>query len=129
MSPVPAEFGEFAAEPMAPARILPCQPHHRGPYLSRRGRAPAPAGRLPPPPAHECAMPPQQRARSDQTRPARRAWQLACRRRQQGTISGAKPRPRNLAAQDLELVAPDQQIDVLHGQGHDNTKRVRPAGP
>jgi len=33
-----------------------------------------------------------------------------------GTISGAKPRPRDLAAQDLELVTKDQQLDVLDVQ-------------
>ena len=61
-------------------------------------------------------MPAQQRPRSDQTRAARRAWQLAGRRREQGTISGAKLRPRDLAAQDLELVAQDEQLDVLDVQ-------------
>jgi hypothetical protein len=33
-----------------------------------------------------------------------------------GTIRGAKLRPRHLAAQDLELVAQDQQLDVLDVQ-------------
>ena len=61
-------------------------------------------------------MTPQQRARSDQTRPTRRAWQLARCRLEQGTISGAKPRPRDLAAQNLEFVAQDQQLDVLDVQ-------------
>jgi hypothetical protein len=61
-------------------------------------------------------MPPQQRPRSDQPRATRRAWQVARCRREQGTISGAKPRPRDLAAQDLELVAQDQQLDVLDVQ-------------
>jgi hypothetical protein len=61
-------------------------------------------------------MPPQQRPRSDQSRAARRAWQMARRRRQQGTIRGTKLRPRHLAAQDLELVAQDQQLDVLDVQ-------------
>ena len=41
---------------------------------------------------------------------------MAGRRREQGTISGAKPRPRDLAAQHLELVAQDQQLDVLDVQ-------------
>ena len=37
---------------------------------------------------------------------------MASRRRQQGTIRGAKVRPRYLAAQDLELVTKDEQLDV-----------------
>jgi hypothetical protein len=41
---------------------------------------------------------------------------VAGRRREQGTISGAKLRPRDLAAQNIELVAPDQQLDVLDVQ-------------
>jgi hypothetical protein len=41
---------------------------------------------------------------------------MASRRRQQGPIRGAKLRPRELAAQDLELVAQDQHLDVLDVQ-------------
>ena len=41
---------------------------------------------------------------------------MASRRRQQGTIRGAKLRPRHLATQYLELVAQDQQLDVLDVQ-------------
>jgi hypothetical protein len=114
---------------MAPARILACQPQHEGPHLGRHGRAPALARRLPPLPAHKRAMPPQQRPRSDQPRPTRRAWQVARRRREQGTISGAKPRPRDLAAQDLELVAQDQQLDVLDVQATTTPNECAQKGP
>jgi hypothetical protein len=41
---------------------------------------------------------------------------MANRRRQQGTIRAAKLRPRHLATQDLELVAKDQQLEVLDVQ-------------
>jgi len=61
-------------------------------------------------------MPAQQRARSDQARAARGPRQVAGRRRQQGTIRGPKGRPRHLATQDLELVAKDEQLDVLDVQ-------------
>jgi hypothetical protein len=57
-------------------------------------------------------MPPQQRARGDQTRAMQGAWQLARRRREQGTVRGAKLRPRDLATEDLEIVAQDEQLDV-----------------
>jgi hypothetical protein len=66
--------------------------------------------------SHERVMPPQQRARGDRTRFARWAWQVAGRRREQGTISGAKLRPRDLAAQNIDLVAQNQQLDVLDVQ-------------
>jgi hypothetical protein len=98
---------------MAPARILPCEAQHQDPDVGRDGRASSPAGRLPPLSAHERAMPTQQRARGDQKPAARGAWQLARRRREQGTVRGAKLRPRDLAAEDLELVAQDEQLDVL----------------
>jgi hypothetical protein len=38
---------------------------------------------------------------------------VAGRRREQGTIRGAKPRTRDLPAQHLKLVAQDQELDVL----------------
>ena len=41
---------------------------------------------------------------------------MASRRRQQGTIRGAKVRPRHLAAQELELVTKNEQLDVLDAQ-------------
>jgi hypothetical protein len=74
-------------------------------------------------------MPPQQRARGDQTRAARGTRQVAGRRREQGTISGAKLRPRHQAAQDLELVAQDQQLDVLDVQATTTPNPVRRAEP
>ena len=114
---------------MAPARILACQPQHHGPHLGRHGRASSLTGRLPPLPAHERPMPTQQRPRSDQTRAARGAWQMAGRRREQGPISGAKLRPRDLAAQHLELVAQDQQLEVLDVQATTTPNECAQQGP
>src|SRR5512132_483924 len=61
-------------------------------------------------------MPPQQRPRGYQSRTARRGWQARGGRRKRRAISGAKLRPRHLATQYLELVAQDQQLDVLDVQ-------------
>ena len=41
---------------------------------------------------------------------------MAGRRREQGTISTAELRPRDLATEHLELVAQDQQLEVLDVQ-------------
>jgi hypothetical protein len=101
---------------MAPTWVLPCQPQHDGPHLGWHGRAPALAGRLAPRPAHERPMPTQRGPRSDQTRAAQGAWQMAGRRPEQGTISTAELRPRDLATEHLELVAQDQQLEVLDVQ-------------
>jgi hypothetical protein len=49
-------------------------------------------------------------------RAARGAWQVAGRRREQRPIRRAKLRPRDLAAEDFELVAQDQQLEVLDVQ-------------
>jgi hypothetical protein len=125
-----AEFGQLTGEPpMAPARILPCQPQHQGPHLGRHRRASTPAGRLPPLSAHECPVPAQQRPRSNQTRPARGAWQVAGRRGERRTISAPKLRPRDLATQDLELVAQDQQLDVLDVQATGTPNQCAQQGP
>jgi hypothetical protein len=48
--------------------------------------------------------------------PREGAWQVASRRRQQGTIRCTKVPPRHPAAQDLELVTKDEQLDVLDVQ-------------
>ena len=102
---------------------------HEGPHVGRRGRVSALAGRLPPLPAHERPMPAQQRPRADHTRSAPGAWQLAGRRREQGPISGAKPRPRDLAGQHLKLVAQDQQLDVLGVQATATRNECAQQGP
>jgi hypothetical protein len=109
--------GKLAADPpMAPARILACHPQHHGPHFGWHARAPTPAGRLPPFPAHERPMPAQQRPRGDQARAARRGWQVPGGRREQRAIRGTKLWPCHLAPQHLELVAQDQQLEVLDVQ-------------
>jgi hypothetical protein len=74
-------------------------------------------------------MPPQQRARGDQKPAARGAWQLARRRRERGTVRGAKLGPRDLAAEDLELVAQDEQLDVLDVQASATANEGAQQGP
>jgi hypothetical protein len=61
-------------------------------------------------------MPAQQRPWGDQARAARRGWQVPGGRREQRAIRGTKLRPCHLAAQHLELVAQDQQLEVLDVQ-------------
>jgi hypothetical protein len=80
------------------------------------GGGPRRGGRLPPFPAHECAMPPQQRSWGDQTRFARRAWQVAGRAESRARSAARSCGRATLAAQNIELVAQDQQLDVLDVQ-------------
>jgi hypothetical protein len=124
------ELGELTADPpMAPARILACQPQHQGPHLRLDSRASAPNGRLAPLSAHERPMPPQERPRSDQTCSARGGWQIAGRRREHGPISRAKLRRRALAAQHRDLVAQDQQLEVLGVQATATPNECAQQGP
>jgi hypothetical protein len=50
---------------------------------------------------------------------------MARRRRQQGTIRGAKLRPRDVATEDLARVAQDEQLDVLDVQATATTNQCR----
>ncbi len=69
------ELGQLTTDPpVAPARILPGEPQHQLPHLSRQLRPSTLAGRLPPFPANERLMPAQKRPRSHQkAHPARSA--------------------------------------------------------
>src|SRR6266511_332485 len=112
-----AELGQLAADPpMAPARILAREPQHQLANLSRERRPSSPSGGLPPLPAHERAMPTKQRPRRHQQDAQRRPRQVTSDGRQQGSISCATLLPRNLAAENLELVTQHKQLDVFHLQ-------------
>ena len=50
-------------------------------------------------------------------------------RREQGTVRGAKLRPRDLATQDLDLVAQDGQLDVLDVQATATANECAQKGP
>jgi hypothetical protein len=54
---------------------------------------------------------------------------VAGRRREQRAISGAELRPRHLAAQDLELVTQNEQLDVLDVQATTSPNERSQQGP
>jgi len=89
---------------MTPARILACEPQHQLLNLQGKRRPPTPARRLAPLPAHRRPIPTQQRPWSDQTCTARAEWQVTSCRCEQGPISRPKVRPRDLPAQNFELM-------------------------
>ena len=60
-------------------------------------------------------MPAQQRLRLDKEAGPAFSGQHAADRSQQGTVGGLEPGPRDLAAQDAELVAQHQEFQVLGG--------------
>ena len=114
---------------MAPVRILPRQPHHEAAYLSRGGWASAPAQGGCRHFLRTSARCHRSSVRGVTRRAAQRARQVAGRRREQGTISGAKLRPRDLAAQNIELLAKDQRLDVLDVQATTDTEPASRAEP
>jgi hypothetical protein len=67
-------------------------------------------------------VPAQKRPRSHEKYASRRARQVTRSSRKQGSINHPKFRPHDLPAQDLELVAQHQQLDVFHVQATTTTK-------
>jgi hypothetical protein len=61
-------------------------------------------------------MPTQKRPRSNEARTARGTRQVTGSCCEQGPISRPELRPRDLAAEKLELVAQHEQLDVLYMQ-------------
>src|SRR5436190_681365 len=109
--------------PMAPARILPQEPQHQLPNLCRQARPSTLAYRLSPFPTNERLMPAQKRPRSHQEHASRRARQVTRRGRQQCPINRPEFWSHDLPAQDLELVAQHQQLDVFHMQSPTATNK------
>jgi hypothetical protein len=112
-----------------PTRILAREPQHQLPNLSRKRRPSAPSGRLPPLPTHKRPMPTKQRPWSHQQHTQRRPGQVTSDGRQQRSISCAKLRPRDLAAENLELVTQHQQLEVFHMQAAAATNQRTEQGP
>jgi hypothetical protein len=99
---------------VAPARILPGQTHDQRLHVLIQRRSPWSA-RIRPRAGDQATMPAQQRLRLDKEAGPARSGQHAADRSQQGTVGGLEPGPWDLAAQDAELVAQDQEFQVLGG--------------
>lgn len=74
-------------------------------------------------------MPTQQRPRSNQACTARGTRQVTGSCCEQGSISRPELRPRDLAAEKLELVAQHEQLDVLYMQAAAATDKRTKQGP
>src|SRR6266508_5744140 len=105
-------------------RVLAREPQHKLPDPRRQRRSPAAASRLSPLPTHQRPMPAQQRPRTHQKHTPRRARQVTGGGCKQRPISGAELWPRHLPAQDLQLLAQHQQLDISHMQAAAANKRT-----
>jgi hypothetical protein len=113
--------GDTIAEPqqlpadalVAPVWVLGGQPHDHGLHLLGNRWPAAPLRWIGPAPADHAAVPSKQRLGCDhEDRPSGPGQEWA-ERHQQRAVLGVEPRPWVLAAQNCQLVAEDQDLDLL----------------
>jgi hypothetical protein len=107
------ELEQLALDPLVPPRgIVGCEP------LDERGdlgadRRPASPVRVGPLPGDQAAMPPQHGAGRDQAVHPQTPWQEPGHRGEDRTVGPVQPGPGTSTAQHGDLVAQDEQLDVL----------------
>ena len=110
-----AECGQLALDPqVAPARVLPRHPHHQGDedVVDRWPSGPVGVG---PSSAHEAAMPAQDRVRGDQAMATQCSGQPPDEGGEDGPVRPVQAWSWVGAAQDGDLVAQHEELDVLGG--------------
>ena len=97
---------------IAPPRILPCEPHDQHANL-RADRRSTRRSRISPSLRHQATMPTQERRwRHEKQRPAD-AWPASARSRQEQSVGRPKRCLPNVTAQDRQLVAEHDDLEVL----------------
>jgi hypothetical protein len=113
-----AELLELAGDALvAPACVLAREPQHRVARFAVDRRPPWPHARVCPPPPHELAVPAQQGLRRDEQAMAAPGREQAACGGEEGAVTRSQPRALDLAAQDIQLMAQNQQLDVLALRG------------
>jgi len=113
-----AELRELAGDALvAPALVLAREPQHELTSLGRDRRAARAAARECPPSPHELAVPAQQGLRRDEQTMAARRREQPAHRGEEGAVTRSQPWALDLAAQDIELMAQHDQLDVLDPRG------------
>jgi hypothetical protein len=109
-----AKLDQLASDPLIPpARVLAREPQHQFAQRAARRWTAQPALWVCPPPAHQLAMPAQQRHRRYHE-PVSAAWrEQSSKRGEERPIGGAKPRALMLTSQDRELVPKQHQFHIL----------------
>ena len=110
-----AELAQLALDPdAAPARVLPGQTEDERTELGidrRPARATGPA--VGPLPLHELAVPAEQRRRGDEEGDPAVTRQDSTRRREEDPVDGPEPRSARRPLQHPELMAQDEDLEVL----------------
>ena len=110
-----AEFEQLALDPhVPPARVLPRHPHHQG-GEDVVDRWPSGPVRVGPSSADEAAMPAQDRVRGDQAMATQRSGQPPHEGGEHGPVRPVQAWSWVGAAQDGDLVAQHEELDVLGG--------------
>ena len=99
--------------PVASARILARKPHHELTDLGRRRRPTGPPTRIRPTACDELPVPAQKRGRRHEERRPRPSWQNSTERSQQRPISLTQLRTSDLPFEHPQLVAKQQDLDLL----------------
>jgi hypothetical protein len=97
----------------SPPRVLGGQPHDQGLHLIGNRWSAARHGWIGPVSAQHAAVPSKQRLGRDHKDRPSGPGQEAAERREQGAVFGLEPRPWVLAAQDCQLVAEDQDLNLF----------------
>ena len=109
-----AELQQLARDPLvSPARVLPRKPKHRLLLFGVERRAARPSGGLGPPAPHQLAMPAQQRLRCQREPVPPPIGKQTRERGDESTIGGLELRALASPAQHRELMAQDNQLEVL----------------
>ena len=112
-----AEFAEFALDALiAPGRVLPGHSFDQHGDGLVEGWATAAVG-VGPLPAHEAAMPAQDRGWGDQAMPAQHRWEAPDQRGEQGSVGPVQAGLGVGSAQYRDLVAQHEQLNVLRRRG------------
>src|SRR5262249_47039133 len=110
-----AELRQFPLNALiAPPRVLARQPENQRPSGLAEGRAARPAtGTEGPLPSDELAMPAEQSLGGHQEGAPGLPWQMAARRGQEEAVAPTKPRSVGLPAENLQLMAEHNDLQVL----------------
>jgi hypothetical protein len=116
-----ARLGDLDAEPdqltggppVSPSRVLASEPRDQLANLTGDPRAPGTPSRIGPAASHEPAVPRQQRSRGHEEQTPAPTREQPARRRQERAVRGPQCRAGNLSAQDRDLVAQDDDLQLL----------------
>ena len=121
---------ELADDPfVTPVRVLPCEPQDQLAERALKPRSPGPPVRIGPPARDQLPMPAKQRLRLEREDCPGGSGQRATQRRQQRSISPRQFRLRRRAAEDCQLMAQDEDLELLRAMrppsSHTKANRFR----